>query len=789
MRGGLFILFLVSSYSFSFSQHLTQTLKGKVMDEVSLAGVSGASIFVEDQQGTINHGSVTDSLGNFEIHEVPIGRYSLTFRHVNYKYYVEPEIELKSAKPLIFQIYLVETVQVLDEVVVESEGSWNLNSPNKRPITVEQTLRYAANYYDPARLSTSFPNVIAANDQANNLVIKGNTPNSMNWKLQGANILNPNHLTNAGTFSDRPTQNGGGVTILSSQVLATSDFLSGTFDAEYGNSLSGVMDLNFKAGNESDFKFMGQASLLGLEFAAEGPLSKNGGSFLVNYRYSTVGLLSAMGVDFGGEKIYFQDLSFNMVFPESKAGEFTFFGIGGISSNRFTALRDSTEWEVQKDRSDILYDGKMAAIGITHSIRLGSRTSWRSVVAFSTKQDFRESWYLNDLYTSDSLSLDDINSDLLSIRTEFSSKIGKGKTLLAGVYFDGLEDDLSSFIENTTTGNSRVFAWGELKGWMIQPYMAYSHNISAKFSYELGIRYNYFTWNSEVSAEPRASVYWFLSDRQTLYFRYGSHSQRQRSMVYLGSEPGTDLNDLLIHPNLSLGFSKSSNFVAGTSMGINENTTLAAEIYYQIISDVPVERSQPGSFSVLNLLEQYASVPLVNTGKGSNYGLEVSLQRTFSKDFYYLTGVSLSEANYKGSDDVSRDARYNSRYSFHFTGGKEFRKISENKEKVFGVNLKLLYLGGFRDTPIDLAASRTNHRTIYIEDEAFEIKLNDYVRLDLRLSWEKNKPKYTRTWSIDIQNVLNIENDAFYYYDTQQDDVLLEKQLGIIPVLAYRVEF
>ena len=69
------------------------------------------------------------------------------------------------------------------------------------------------------------------------------------------------------------------------------------------------------------------------------------------------------------------------------------------------------------------------------------------------------------------------------------------------------------------------------------------------------------------------------------------------------------------------------------------------------------------------------------------------------------------------------------------------------------------------------------------------IKLNDYVRLDLRLSWQKNKPKYTRTWSIDIQNVLNIENDAFYYYDTQQDDVLLEKQLGIIPVLAYRVEF
>ncbi|MFZ5999686.1 MAG: hypothetical protein ACOYW3_04190, partial [Bacteroidota bacterium] len=69
------------------------------------------------------------------------------------------------------------------------------------------------------------------------------------------------------------------------------------------------------------------------------------------------------------------------------------------------------------------------------------------------------------------------------------------------------------------------------------------------------------------------------------------------------------------------------------------------------------------------------------------------------------------------------------------------------------------------------------------------VQLPTYWRPDLRVSWRKNKPGYTRTLSIDIQNVANRENVAYNYFDTFKQDVQVKRQLGLIPVVIYRVDF
>jgi len=777
----LFIAVCILSTQFLYAQQ-SQNIRGVVSNSISKRPVEGASIqLFQDSEPML--GVATNSEGTFILETVSIGRYSLVISHVGYKVKVVEEVLVNSSKELVLEIFLIENETVLNEVVIDSKAATNdLKMIGKQEMTIEQTLRYAGNFYDPARLSTSFANVVAANDQANNLVIRGNSPNNMIWMLEGVNIVNPNHLTNAGTFSDRPSQNGGGVNILSSQILGNSNFLKGTFDASYGNSLSGVLDLSFKDGNNSRSEFMAQASLLGIEFAGEGPLGKKGASFLFNYRYSTVGLLSLMGVDFGGEKIEFQDISFKIASPAGK-GKFTLFGIGGLSGNKFTAQRDSSQWEIEKDQRDIEYIGRMGALGVSYQIPIGKGTLFKTVVLYSSKKDERNASKLDFNYTLIPESVDSTYQEMISFRTDFTSRIGAGKELQYGILADHKSDKLG--YHSIINGVLETTSYGNLDSWIIQPYLTFSDQFSAKFNYSVGVKYNYDDLSRKGIIEPRLLLAYNLNSSHGIYARFGLHGMQQLTSVYLAVVPGS--SGISTTPNVNLEFTRSYNYSIGYN-GSFGNAHFTSELYYQDLKNVPVE-TIASSFSVLNLLEQQTAITLENTGTGTNYGLDIQYRQSLIKDIYYLIGGSLFSSTYSGRDQIQRDAKYNGSYTFHFTGGKEFRKDKGSYSRTFETNLKFLYLGGFRDTPIDTFASAAQGKTIYLEDQAFEIKLKDYLRLDVRVAWTKNKPKYTRILSIDIQNILNITNEAYSYFDTFQGVTILNTQLGIIPVLAYRLEF
>jgi len=200
-------------------------------------------------------------------------------------------------------------------------------------ITVEKTRRFPATFFDPARVMAAYPGVVNANDQANNMAVRGNSPNGILWRLEGLDIVNPNHTSNAGTLNDRATQNGGGVNILSAQMLGNSRFLMGALPADYGNVQSGILDMQLRDGNNQQSEFTNQVGLIGVDFAAEAPLSKaKKSSYLANYRFSTIGLLSALGMPLGDEEITFQDFSFKLAFPTKNAGKVSVFGFGGLTA-------------------------------------------------------------------------------------------------------------------------------------------------------------------------------------------------------------------------------------------------------------------------------------------------------------------------------------------------------------------------------------------------------------------------------------------------------------------------
>jgi hypothetical protein len=766
----LSILLFISSVS--WAQPFPSTIRGVVRDQETGKPMAEANLSIH----SLNKTALSDAQGNYRFESIPAGRYLLSVSFVGYETIHIPEILLESGKEQIIDVPMTPAVGSLKEAVVLGAGTGGLSSV--QAITIEQTLRYAATYMDPARVTTSFAGVAAPNDQANGLVIRGNSPNSMQWRLEGLEIVNPNHLSNAGTFSDRVTQTGGGVNILSTQMLGTSHFLTGAFPASYGNALSGILDMKLRRGNNEKREYIAQASLLGLDLAAEGPFSKKSkASYLANYRYSFTGLLGAMGVSFGGEDIRFQDFSFNIHVPTSKWGDFTIFGMGGVSNNTFHADRDTSTWEFQKDGYNILYKNKMGAAGVTHQVSLGERTSWHSAVAFSGLSTSRLAFRLNrqDL-SEETLAEDDVlEKSRISANTILTHRFSNKVRLKTGIYGTFQHDELAT----PTLATRRMKS---LEGIVIQPFASFNLKVSSVISAEVGAHHLYYSVSKSNSFEPRAALRFQMGASQQLSFSYGLHSQLQLPQVYHSGMSGNSA----LYPNRYLNPTRSHHYVTAYQRNFRNSSNIKLEAYWQELFDVPVSASVANSYSVLNLIENSVSQNLKNTGKGRNYGVEATYQKLLTDQYYVLITGSIYHSTYMGSDEIRRSTRFNGGHTFAFTGGKEF---SKKEGSTWGINTKILWIGGFRDTPILSKNSETSQSTVYNQNQAFTIKMKDYFRPDLRIYWKKNHAKYNRTLAIDLQNVSGTKNEAYSYYDTYQKQVVRQYQLGLIPVLSYRWEF
>ena len=200
------ILGLLMAANVSYSQTLTQTIRGTVVDAESKSPLSGATLLIAGTDPPV--GGMTDTNGEFVIRQVPVGRQNLLVRYFGYEDRLIPEILVGSGKEVVLEIPLTEALVELEEVEIraESSGSSPLNemaTVSSRSFSIEQTARFASSGFDPARLALSFAGVTAQNDLVNEIVIRGNTPNGLLWRLEGINIPNPNHLSGYGAGGGR----------------------------------------------------------------------------------------------------------------------------------------------------------------------------------------------------------------------------------------------------------------------------------------------------------------------------------------------------------------------------------------------------------------------------------------------------------------------------------------------------------------------------------------------------------------------------------------------------------
>jgi hypothetical protein len=776
------LLLLAVLIALNAQAQLTQTIRGIVTDEILQKPIEGASVIIAETKA----GTVTDATGNFRFDNVPVGKVTVIISYVGYKDNAVAGITVNAGKEIVLNINMQERVQVNTDVVVKANSKKNkplndMSLVSARAFTVEETQKYPAAINDPLRMATNFAGVATADDGMNQIVIRGNSPTGLLWRMEGVDIPNPNHFAAKGS-------SGGGISILSAQLLANSDFITGAFAADYGNALSGVMDMHLRKGNNEKRETTLQAGVLGVNAAIEGPFSKKyKGSYLVNYRYSTLSLLDKMGVSVGdANATNFQDLSYNISLPAGKAGNFTVFGFNGLSNQDYNAERDSLKWENDDSRFDSKYISNTFFNGATHNIDIGNRGRLTSAIGYAyTKLSFTADY----LKTIDSALLghkENNETNRLTISSIYNYRVNSRHYLRAGVIVNAAGFNYYELSRAHSDVDYPLEENQNIKGnaTLVEGFAEWKYKLTDNLSFNTGAHYMQLLYNNSKSIEPRFAVRWDANKKNSFGFGYGMHSMIQPQGTYFVQ---AEVDNKMTLPNKNLGFTKAQHLVLSYNHAFGKALNFKTEVYYQQLYNVPVSPDDSNTISTLNLSESYTNDAFVNKGKGRNYGIELSLEKSLSNHFYFMFSNSLYQSKYTASDGIERNTRFNGNYLGNLVAGKEF--VFAEGKRTLGINVKTVYAGGYRTTPIDVEQSQQLGYTVYKDKEAYSLQNPAYMRADVRISMKWNKKHLTSTLSLDIQNVTNRQNVYEAYYDATNNKVETAYQAGLIPVLNYIVEF
>lgn len=781
-----FFLLFLGYYSFAQS---TQTIRGKITDAASKVPVVGATVVVVGSAPL--NGTTTDADGNFRLLKVNVGRVSLRVRYLGYEDIFAKDVIVNAGKEVVLDLSMTESFKNLNEVTVKYKRSDDnkvanneMSTVSARPFSPAETLKYAGSLGDPSRMAANFAGVSGANDARNDIVVRGNSPASLLWRLDGVNIPNPNHFSSLGT-------SGGPVSMLNTNLLAKSDFMSGAFPAEYANALGSVFDLRLRKGNDEKHEFLTQVGFNGVEVGAEGPYSKKSkASYLLNYRYSLFGIMSNLGFDIAGTP-YYQDFTFKTDVPVGKKGQLTFWTLAGKSNITFLGKDVDTEkgdaYGDENTNTRVRFETGIAALSYEH--RFTDKTFGK--VTLSASRSYQNFKGDTVIYQPESKTIADeifaqqaeFTNKKISLNASINHKISAKDKISAGVIVD-----LNRFNLMNSNVYPKAFTLRNTNGetMLTQAYVQWKHRFSQNLTLNTGLTGLHYELNNSVALEPRVGLTYQVTDRSTFNLAYGLHSNLQPLLLYFYQTQNTNGSYSLT--NKDLGFTQSHHFVLGYERSLGENLRLKLEAYYQSLFNVPIQPSL-GYYSVLIEGVDFAPTNvgnLVNKGTGQNYGLEMTLEKYFSNNYYFLVTGSLFDSKYKGSDGIERNTPFNNRYVVNVLAGKD---ISLGSRGVVSINWKLTSAGGKYIRPINLEASAEANATVYDEARAFMQQQDGYFRTDLKIGYKLNRRRSTHELAIDLQNITNHKNIFQQAYNPRLNKIGTAYQQGFLPIPFYRLTF
>ena len=811
MKKIIYTTFIIIMFTtVAYSQQLTQTVRGTVIDMDSQLPLIGVAVRLVGSDPV--KGAITDINGEFRLEKIEVGRIVLQISFMGYETKIIPDIEVNTGKEKILNLALQESVLKMKEVVIKAdknkgEAINQMSLISTRSISAEETKRYAGGLDDPSKILSNFAGVTASQNGGNDIIVRGNSPKYIQWRLDGVEITNPTHFADQNSIS-------GGVSALNNSLLGTSDFSTGAFAPEYGNVLSGVYDVKIRNGNNQKYETSLGVGIQGTDLTVEGPFKKGyGGSFLINYRYSTISLLNNLGIIKLNGVLNYQDGAFKIVLPAKKAGVFSFYGLMGKSSASMTDVKAdmiatpsngtiSSDITEDYDKSNYLTN-----IGMMHTISISENSFLKTTVSYSG---------------------DGINEDVFKIKT---TKLYNG---------------LGEFMRDSV-GNRALDYQSRLKNYVYRGAITYNYKINAKNTLQIGTKYaihaydyklssmqdssatmfsmanfnekiatlnNFISWkyrlnenitivagfhnmnvlyNNKSTIEPRYAINWKLNSSSSLNAGYGKHSTMESVHNYFALVKNP--NGSITEPNKNLDLLKADHFVLGYEKHFGENLRIKVEAYYQYLYNLPVENKDTSYYSTINEGTDFRYVALVNKGSGKNYGVELTIERFFSRSYYYLINASIYNSKYKTLEGIERNTKYNGNYLVNILFGKEFAHLGKKKNQTLNLNTKVFFGGGQRYIPLltdALGNNAANPATNKFWDykKAYDKKFEDIYQINLSASYKWNKHKLTHELFITMDNITNNKGKISEYYDESKPGKIgYVTQFGLYPNIMYRLYF
>lgn len=759
-------------------QLAAQSIHGVVLDKITQTPLAGATVDLPDI--TPPYGATCDAGGRFSIPYLAPGRYQVRARYLGYEAAVLPDVLVSNGKDADVQLELEESATAVAMVTItgtkKDKPVNRLAKVSAVALNPESVSRFSGGRSNIARMAANYAGVGATDDYQNQIVVRGNSPVGLLWRLEGIPIPCPGHLSTYGNT-------GGSFNALNPNILAQSDFLAGAWPAEYGNTTAGVMDINFRSGNKEKYEFMGQlGGWSGVEASAEGPVfRKQNGSFLIGYRYSFVDLFRQLGVKFGGRFVpQYQDLNWKLDFGRNRH-QFVFFGLTGNNHILVKGAEIDPDQPFNSPREDSELGGGFLTVGFRHQWLIDSVSYLKTTLAYCGSKLDGQTWNLDSLYRPSPQS-DDRNRDgSLRFSVLYQRKFTKQITLRGGMLLQGMQLKTRLLVLDESGMFVPLRDYNGQLG-LIEAFAQMQYKVKKRYSVNIGLHSQHLSLTGATSFEPRAALKFKLPQDNDLTFAYGYHAQAAPLQALFFSLPDGSRGN----PGLDFIFSHQG--VISWVKKWDNDWRSRVEAYYQALSHIPVHRQADG-YSLANIGAGFDDGDLSNlesNGAGRNYGLEITLSKSYRSGFYALFTASLFESKYRGSDGVWRNTAFNTRYIVNGLIGKEFPL---KKRLVLTFDGKVGTSGGRWYTPILLDQSVAAMQELHDETNPYSMQYPAFFRLDIKAGVRLNLDRATHHLFLDFTNVTNRDNVFAYRYFRGSDRVSTQYQLGITPDFVYRVNF
>ena len=757
-----------------FAQEITGTIRGIVKEQNSVSTLEMASVILTHD--TLQFGVNTKKDGSYKI-EVPTNRYQLVVRLLGYQP-VEKLVNITSGKETVVNIELEKDIQEIQQVVVKAynkrEAINSLAFAGSRNFNTDEAYLYAGTLGDPARMVRSYAGVMPVNDSRNDIVIRGNSPIGVQWRLDDIEIPNPNHYGGMGLT-------GSTITLLNTNLLSNSDFFMGAWPAPYGNALSGIFDLHMREGNNQKREFWFQNGWNGFEIGSDGYYNKKRkATYIADYRYSFLDLLSKIGLkqDFVPK---YQDFTFKSDFEINKKQELSFLGIWGTSSLDLLESDKNTR-DLGPFGQDLRTKSDALVAGIKHKIFISNYQSLKSGISYiKSGVNTRIDTFNVDNRSSRLIWDENSNEEKFSVFSKYANNFSDKGRIIFGVIYDYYKLNYNEKTAELQISDEK----GSFDLW--RAYSQFRYYFNSKIKATIGLHSMYMTLNNSKSVEPRAGIQYKFSPRQSLAISGGTYSQMQPRPLYFVESV---VNNQVIQTNRDMGFSRSAQLDLSYKLNLTKQMLFKSEIYYQNLFNIPVKNSEKYVYSLLNTGADYY-IPredsLVNKGKGLNYGMEITMEHFLSNNFYFLFTTTLYESKFSAIPaNKTYNTAFNGQFILNLATGYE---LKFNKTIALAFDLKSTLAGGQYYTPVNESASIAAKSVIYDYDKAFSAKEKNYFRTDIKISYRQNFKKYYYEFDIDLQNITNYKNILRKEFMPERKEYLIYYQQGFMPMYTLKIEF